>query len=1335
MKSSPHRMRAMGPSIHRRRRRGVAGALLLLGAVVTPGEGHAQVSFTQSAHVCRWTGRADAPTILLGCTPACPDDMSMVDNCYNRDAPPAPSIMRPLESAGILPESTTSGPYAVNTQDSYWEYVGPVYGELGTIHPIDQTMGFFPHGKKNPGMTSVLPMGRSSNDGRLQLIAGNWGFPAFAVFRPEALDYDFVIQSNPLNPSAAVSPLGPKGHLSTLMYQNPVDTSLVFTKLQNAARHGQGIFIHNTVCDDSSPAWAPPAGRTRNPIACRAPRTKTDEHDEHYEEGDCYQLSVLFQGTEDWKATSWEMRSNAFTVFVPHPKRDGTGLGSDAQEPWIYPRQNLPYSASTAPILPALAHFQGEPAIGEIESTYRTANGIAPGAILTPAQHMGVTNAYRNQITHDCYTPSTTPRPRWCEYLDNQKHRNVFTLHKETGPVETWSGNPAEHALFEPTITGDGRLLLVNLAGFGIAYSYNNLGACRADGFENMHHVSEMPWDPEINTRYPIAQNQVGSGAHVCGTSRYFRDTKGRDIHWRKPISGAYPWIDREGRNIFFAAVNEARDGWKATSQSDCTPGVGTCSDCAHFLNPDVRAGKAVVALGAWTQGKMVHLDNGLNFTDWGNIPGGSDPFSSVSFQMALYQDNPATPTVNESNLTVRPHGSTSILSAENQYNDYDALSPVLPFDVVWDVSSNNQHNAEVAFDDYLSNDALVVAHMNAALDYDEYGRTYPDDGFVATRPEVFVRDNTDKDHRGGYYFARTPRLQNAATSDAFFSPGAVEPPSAIRLRGGARIEPVAEGGVLGKGVYLDGKNDFIDVGGIHTSEDDWYHGLWLDSREDRDDVRRVVMTFTDASYIEMSRREIVVFDAHASGPGARQVIDITRLGLRKGRYYHLGFTTTTEGAERVVRFIVNGTRLGNGEVRFPLTSSAPCDRGFAIHLPSWGEWGWYVVGAVPNPLPEGSPGGLLPWKGWVDELRTYRVKADQAIGTYFDEIACNFALGTLVNVHDDEADATDPSLGPLYATAYGHSLVSTPPWFYPVPYVGPSTMMPMTGGSFGGGTCPYTDACDAPEAFAGTCATSLTCDAQGQQLDGKCEPWEDCAPLVNQAFGPSPWGQCKIGEECDLLGPPMWQVNVEPGFDPGPGTLPLNPDPGPVADPPWWDSSGSSTAFDPGVPEIGTLEHEYMGHTVMVCEQMKLVTYKQALDFPPQGHERVCIDRVHRNRNPDPALASRCMRRKKLGVASLPLWHSSPRPSFSSVPFCKTCHSASAHLTALKDTALSAGTVPRQQDKRRQPLDVPAVLFGRTPTTDGFTAQSPLVSPPPALPNAGLPLDQFFDHLPKIAP
>ncbi len=1193
-------------------------ALVTTGIALVSSDVLAQVHFADAAHVCAWTGPNQAPS-ETGCTPACADDMSLIDDCYNVDAPPAPSLMRPLEAAGLVPASVPDPAYA--------GYTGPValaVGGSGQYSPIDLATAVFPHGKKVPGMKQILPFMRSSYDGRLQIfpgsLTGSLLRPAFAVFRPEAVGYDFTLGADPADPSSAISAMGPYMSLAPVMYQNPLDTSMSFAT--HPERHGEGAFVHYTICDDSSPARELPEGRARNPVACLAPSRIADEalgDPTLLVEGDCYQISVLLQGTPSWTLSAWEMRSTDLTVFVPHAKRDGQGLPAGAQRPWIYPRLELSPAPPDVPVLPALEHFEGYPMPEAIEAAYRSAHQIG-NAALSPAENADITALYADALGV-CYQPvDSVTRPRWCEFLDVQHHNNTFTLHHAQGAPEQWTSSEAQqkYHLFEPSLTGDGRLLVLNVGGFGLAYSYNALGACRADGFTDLKHVSEIPWDEDINTRYPIGMNQVGPGANTCGTSRYFRDTKGRDIHWREPIPGAYGWIDREGRNLFFAAVNEARDGWKAASQSDCLPGSlywGWCNAQANFLNPDIDPGKGVAALGAWTQGKMVVLDNGLNMSDFGNHL--NYGLQRDAFQMALYQDDPATPA-DEADLTIRPRGTRALLSPENQYHTYDALSPVLPFDVVWSFASDTQRNAEVAFDDYLQNDALVVAHMNAPLEIDDKQRWFPEDGFVPTNPAAYVRYVSAPADRAGYYFARTPRLQNAATSDEFFAPDAVHPPSALLLRGGARVEPMGEGGVLGKGVYLDGNNDFVDVGGIYTTDDDWYHGLWLDSREREAGVRRVVLAFADQSFIEMSRKEIVAFDAMVPGQGARRSIDISRVGLREGEYYHLGVSITTEGDERVLRFTINGTRLGNGELRYPLASPDPYDRGFALRLASLGDWGWYVVGGLPQPNHPEAPSGLLPWKGWVDELRTYRVSPAVAAGSYLDEVACNLALGTLVKVTATSHDASSPLLGPLYATAWEHGLVNVDPRF-------------------------------------------LIIDSPGD---------DQPAVLEKAADGPI---FCEGGRSCDR------------------------------------------------------------GASAYVCEQMRLHSYDQSLDFPAQGHERACIDRVHRNPHADPQIAARCMRRPVLGLTGLALAHSVPRPDFAPVAFCGTCHSSSAHLDSLRDVALFPGAVPRELDSRRQPMDVPALLSGRVPTVDGVTPQGPLSFPSPL--NAGLPLDQFFDHAPKIAP
>lgn len=185
--------------------------------------------------------------------------------------------------------------------------------------------------------------------------------------------------------------------------------------------------------------------------------------------------------------------------------------------------------------------------------------------------------------------------------------------------------------------------------------------------------------------------------------------------------------MDRSRRKkYFYAQSNPKRDSYKALNYYGTPPPSQDAAlpfGQAQELNPDNRPGKNVSVIGAWTQGKLVVLDNSLNSSDIGGRHANSTLDKHYEYDMAFFSDKTVT--------RIRPQGSFSLFSFENVFNYYDALSPDLPFDVVWRVaSSRNQSNSEVVFDEYLMNNAFVVAHMNATTDLHN---EVPKDGFVST--------------------------------------------------------------------------------------------------------------------------------------------------------------------------------------------------------------------------------------------------------------------------------------------------------------------------------------------------------------------------------------------------------------------------------------------------------------------------------------------------------------------------------------------------------------------------------------------------------------------------
>jgi len=78
------------------------------------------------------------------------------------------------------------------------------------------------------------------------------------------------------------------------------------------------------------------------------------------------------------------------------------------------------------------------------------------------------------------------------------------------------------------------------------------------------------------------------------------------------------------------------------------------------------------------------------------------------------------------------------------------------------------------------------------------------------------------------------------------------------------------------------------------------------------------------------------------------------------------------------------------------------------------------------------------------------------------------------------------------------------------------------------------------------------------------------------------------------------------------------------------------------------------------------------------------------------------------------------PRPDTSGTAFCLSCHTGTAPLPGLRLGALTAGSGPRFQDPRRQPMNVPAVMGGVVP---------PWLTAGIDQPDGTRTLDHYFDH------
>jgi hypothetical protein len=812
--------------------------------------------------------------------------------------------------------------------------------------------------------TFALPNHRTSVDGRLTTVDGN----RLARFSPENLAPGFRTFADPGRRVLS--------HSRLLVHELRTDPrpgrSRVPQHVITRDDFGTGVFWE--MCNGTAPDGT---GQMR---LCRARRTPQ----QGLEEGECYDVTILWanHGPADGEMW-WELRSIDLTVFIPRGKSVPTSGQPHWEDGYIYYYPRSEVDGLTE--LPPLSDFEppsGFPPVVSHQALVQVANEACTG----PDQ------------------------PKWCRYLDEQRSLVGESFRFYTGPdtYHHWDGrlgSPAGpqgfHALLEPATTADGRVLFIHDYGQGIMYSYNTEGACDARGFRDFKPISQAYLDPDVNSRYGFARYPI-------------RDTSGVAFPPGATVVGAYPWVDRKGSNLMFP-VADGQDGF--VGRWVANPGQAGWAPDGQEVQPahvNKNNSTGVVVVGAWTRGKMVVLDNGLNATDW---TFSADAFRAHRFRLPLYGLGRAP----SEQVLVRPSGVALLNSLENSLNQYDAMSPISPFDVVWTASSTQARNAEVVFDEYLRRGMRVVAHMNAPMTRYPTGRaefpflvTY-DNGFVPTA----VVPNA-----AGFVFRRTPRLQNASTMPS---------PATLELRGGAWIPPVAEGGVLGRGVYLDGVNDHILVQRLPGRLSHFYLGLWIDQQKPSPTLSRTLYRFGDGTRVTLRRGGVSV--VAPGGATASAELSPERTGHR--RYFHLGLAFGWDGQQTHVRVWEDGTYVGTHALpRRVEFSLAPPVAPVQVDCPRATGWrcapdglgaglchGGQVMtttscaynhmvcsqasidagGPACVPTADGQlvvgnsrPDGGAPIRAWVDELRLIDLQPAEASSRVFAELACNLALGSL---------------------------------------------------------------------------------------------------------------------------------------------------------------------------------------------------------------------------------------------------------------------------------------------------------------------------------------------------
>lgn len=523
--------------------------------------------------------------------------------------------------------------------------------------------------------------------------------------------------------------------------------------------------------------------------------------------------------------------------------------------------------------------------------------------------------------------------------------------------------------LWQNRATGDAQLGSYDVV-YGVSPPEADL--CDVSYWGDLYPITHAPYDERVNKRYAFAMQP-------------FRDPSGAIIPDGVDIKGTYPWMDKEAKN-FSVQVSPAKlfpsYSYDGNTQSRYPVRCVSEDECSfeHMKDADNSKDNMFVLMGAWTQGKMVLLDGKLNDVDF--RLGGTDRTQSY---LSLYQPgtghNPNDsgevrvgstrgegadyPVFNESGQLInhyRPSNFSMLDSIENRLNYLPNIKPSTFQDVVWNMSSGHS-TVEFGFDDYLNPDGFIVSNMVAHMQHKNknwYRMNYYDGWHQLTRT-----------------FNGQVRIQNSATA----LPDRWQIPSYGRVYHG-RLEPVAIGGVRGKGMWFDGSKTRVDYKipeqpqSVH--EHNWFYSLFLDPRFNDDDNERVLIRFPDLSRLTIKgRSEIALYNSR------KQLI--TRV-LLPAIFPGKGWSQ--------IALLVNAEKQGDEQQNLSLFIN-----GYLHH--AWSGTPYMTdierdnFRPVPGKLRIGKGSTLSKkgaFKGWLDEFKVFAYKPNV-------ESICNYAHGTLVGL------------------------------------------------------------------------------------------------------------------------------------------------------------------------------------------------------------------------------------------------------------------------------------------------------------------------------------------------
>ena len=411
--------------------------------------------------------------------------------------------------------------------------------------------------------------------------------------------------------------------------------------------------------------------------------------------------------------------------------------------------------------------------------------------------------------------------------------------------------------LLETHITDDGHVIfsraLPVTGAFGYLYSLPTDAPCDVTAFRGPFTYYEgNSWDAGDHAAADEVRQHWGFMSYP--------QLDARGVPTSSQESHTYPMIDANGKNVWYYTRGA---GELSDYEIRCVPGTSCTDPEPDATNEGTK--ELVILRGAWTGGRAIAVDNMVNPTDF-NL-GFTDHRHRL---VKLYDGDDGWIHVGGSNFNTgaapdgRMNNSGFMDSLEHRFNFLPQFDGTIPKDFVWWFSDGRGTDL-VVFDDWVDPNTFIYSQMIESVPFID-----DDDGDGAAN-----------------------NIQNSSCTHVY------DVPPYGRIHGPGRIEPVAIGGVRGRGMWfyedvaLEYEIPDSALNQALATSDSWYVGFFIEphfpdvapNRAPTDDDRRRLLTFPDGSRVDVVGLRRLVF----STADDVETIELP-YPLVRDAFAHLGF-------------------------------------------------------------------------------------------------------------------------------------------------------------------------------------------------------------------------------------------------------------------------------------------------------------------------------------------------------------------------------------------------------------------------------------------------------------